>query len=316
MRQVRHPYAGQNTADPNAVATYSAPYGTSAAGAAYSARQHSKRLRSISTPEGVPLDLEIAGAGARLGALMIDFVLQGLICLGIAFLLSYMTIGSNQTRSVIFGLCMFLMINFWFMIFELGPRAATPGKRIVGTRVVARDGGQLTVPSVVARNFVRPLEIGLPLTFMMPGSGGDGASAATVVFGIMWTLGLGFFLLFNKDRMRLGDMIAGTWVVMAPKHRLSTDLATTSTTHPAGEPLFTAKELSVYGVFELQELERVLREGDGKTLIVVADTIRQKLGRTLQEEDRVFLTAFYRQLKDKQERDLLFGRRRENKYEV
>ena len=316
MRQVRYPYAGQNTADPNAVATYSAPYGTSAAGAAQTAHKHRARLRAIDTPEGVSLNLEIASAGARLGALLIDFVLQGLIGVGLLLALSSLEIGSDQTRKVIFGLCMFLLINFWFMIFELGPRAATPGKRIVGIRVVARDGGQLTVPAVAARNFVRPLEIGLPLTFLMPGLGGDAASAGTVLFGIMWTLGLGFFLLFNKDRMRLGDLIAGTWVVLAPKHRLSQDLAMAPSATPAGEPVFTPAELAVYGVFELQELERVLRDSDNNTVIVVADTIRHKLGRTLQEDDRVFLTAFYRQLKAKQERDLLFGRRRENKYEV
>lgn len=295
---------------------HAAPIGSSAAGAVHSAQAHRRRRRTITTPEGVELHLEIAGAGARLSALILDLILQAMISFGLYLLLGLLTLGSSQTRGVIFGLCSFLLLNFWFMIFELGPRAATPGKRIVGTRVVARDGGQLTVSSVVARNFVRPLEIGLPLTFLSPGFGGDVATTATVLFGIMWTLGLGFFLLFNRDRMRLGDVIAGTWVVLAPKHRLSQDLALSSGASTTAEPKFTPAELSVYGVFELQELERILREADRKTLIVVADTIRAKLGRTLQEDDTVFLTAFYRQLKEKQERDLLFGKRRENKYEV
>jgi hypothetical protein len=79
--------------------------------------------------------------------------------------------------------------------------------------------------------------------------------------------------------------------------------------------MFTAEELAVYGIFELQELERVLRQGDRDTMIAVADTIRAKIGRTLQEDDKLFLVAYYRQLKQRQERDLLFGKRRMNKYE-
>lgn len=37
----------------------------------------------------------------------------------------------------------FLLRTFWFIGFELGQRAATPGKRMMGIRVVARDGGRL-----------------------------------------------------------------------------------------------------------------------------------------------------------------------------
>src|SRR3546814_4149078 len=49
----------------------------------------------------------------------------------------------------------FLLRNFWFIGFEMGQRAATPGKRLMGIRVVARDGGRLTADAVVARNLIR-----------------------------------------------------------------------------------------------------------------------------------------------------------------
>src|SRR3546814_6463162 len=46
----------------------------------------------------------------------------------------------------------------------------------------------------------------------------------------------------------------------------------------------------------------------------VADTIRAKIGRPVAEEDDVFLHNYYRQLKARLERGLLFGKRREDKY--
>ena len=73
-------------------------------------------------------------------------------------------------------------------------------------------------------------------------------------------------------------------------------------------------ELAVYGIFELQELERVLRGKDARAMREVADTIRAKIGRPVAEEDDVFLLSYYRQLKARLERKLLFGKRREDKY--
>src|SRR3546814_19067510 len=46
----------------------------------------------------------------------------------------------------------------------------------------------------------------------------------------------------------------------------------------------------------------------------VADTIRAKIGRPVAEEDDVFLHNYYRQLKARLDRGLLFGKRREDKY--
>jgi hypothetical protein len=78
--------------------------------------------------------------------------------------------------------------------------------------------------------------------------------------------------------------------------------------------IFSEAELSVYGIFELQELERVLRIREARAMREVADTIRAKIGRPVAEEDDVFLLSYYRQLKARLERKLLFGKRREDKY--
>lgn len=293
------------------------PANSGALGARRMTERQSKRVRRFVTPEGVDLRLEIASAGSRLAALMIDYVILAAVVFVVMLVLGVTSLTDDLegSTSILAMLFWFLINNFWFAMFELGPRAATPGKRLVGIRVVARDGGQLTVAAVIARNLVRQMEFTLPLMFMLDGTG-DNVSQAAQIFGLMWTLGLGFFLLFNRDRMRLGDIIGGTWVVLAKRRSIAVDMASAPLADTPGAPVFTDAELSVYGVYELQELERVLRNNDRDAVIAVADAIRGKIGRQLLEDDRLFLISYYRQLKARQERNLLFGKRRANKYEA
>lgn len=285
---------------------------TAAAAAARSRTARAKKIRQFITPEGVDLELKIAGSGLRFAALLVDLILIQLALL--LFWLAMLWIGvasRSDVTEAIWMLGAFVLRTFWFIGFELGSRAATPGKRLMGIRVVARDGGRLTADAVVARNLIRELEIFLPLMMLGMGVAEDAVSGWLMLAGVLWSLTLSLFLLFNRDRMRMGDLIAGTWVVMAQRVKLDADIATDA----AGDAMaFTEAELAVYGIFELQELERVLRGRDPRAMREVADAIRAKIGRAIAEEDDVFLLSYYRQLKVRLERKLLFGKRREDKY--
>ncbi|SBV34892.1 RDD domain protein [uncultured Sphingopyxis sp.] len=272
-----------------------------------------KKIRQFVTPEGVDLELRIASAGLRFGALLVDVVLILLALLLFSLFMLWMGFASQSDITVVvWMLGAFMLRTFWFIGFELGSRAATPGKRLMGIRVVARDGGRLTADAVVARNLIRELEIFLPLMMLGVGASEDMVSGWIMLAGILWALTLSLFLLFNRDRMRMGDLIAGTWVVMARRAKLDADIAAVDA---AGDAMaFTDAELAVYGIFELQELERVLRGRDPRAMREVADAIRAKIGRPVAEEDDVFLLSYYRQLKARLERKLLFGKRREDKY--
>ena len=285
---------------------------TAAAANAKARAARSKKIRQFITPEGVDLELKIASSGLRFSALLIDVMIILVMLFLLALLIQFVGIASGADMGEIVGLLgFFLLRTFWFIGFELGSRAATPGKRLMGIRVVARDGGRLTADAVVARNLIRELEIFLPLMMLGVGVAEDAVSGWLMLAGVLWSLTLSLFLLFNRDRMRMGDLIAGTWVVMAQRVKLDADIATGS----AGEAmLFSESELAVYGIFELQELERVLRGRDPRALREVADAIRAKIGRPVAEEDDVFLLSYYRQLKARLERKLLFGKRREDKY--
>lgn len=271
-----------------------------------------RKVREFVTPEGVDLQLRIASAGLRFGALVVDFVIINLALLLFTLLMVWVGFAvKGGVAEVVWMLGAFILRTFWFIGFELGSRAATPGKRMMGIRVVARDGGRLTADAVVARNLIRELELFLPLMMLGVGAAEDMVSGWTLLAGVIWSLTLSLFLLFNRDRMRMGDLIAGTWVVMAERAKLDSDIAAEA---EAGTIRFTDAELAVYGIYELQELERVLRARDPRAMREVADTIRAKIGRPVAEEDDAFLLSYYRQLKARLERGLLFGKRREDKY--
>lgn len=279
------------------------------------------RRRSLVTPEGVDLSLSLAEMGQRAGAFMLDWVIivASLIALflGCAALVSSLgTQMGGEVGTAIWLLGLFVLRNFYFVLMEMGPRAATFGKRAAGIRVVARSGDRLTADRVIARNLMREIEIYLPLTFIIYNMSAGEGEAMLAFAGMAWT---GLFLLFpwfNKDRLRIGDLLAGTWVINAPKKKLTVELAPATA---AGEPpspyRFTDAQLDTYGVYELQVLEQVLRDNQAEGIASVAATIRHKIGATMMGDDREFLVAYYQQVRERMERGLLFGKRRENKFD-
>src|SRR3954453_8457429 len=99
----------------------------------------------------------------------------------------------------------FLMRNGWWVLFELGGGAATPGKRMFGLRVAARNGGRITADAILARNAMREIEVFLPLTFLT--MQGRGVDAWIVLLGLVWSGIFALFPLFNRDRLRVGDLV-------------------------------------------------------------------------------------------------------------
>lgn len=274
-------------------------------------------VRTLVTPEGVDLRLRLATGGQRAGAFVIDMLLLTsiLIAFTIAMLAGGIGLADQSGRQfieILWLLGAFLLRNFYFIFFEMGPRAATIGKRMAGLRVVARDGGRLTADAVVARNLMREIEVFLPLSFL---AGGEDVAGVMALIGFLWAGIFLFFPLFNRDRLRVGDIVAGTWVVHAPRRRLEADLAEQGAGH-LPHFAFTDAQLDAYGEYELQTLETVLRSRNEQTQQAVAETIRAKIGWTGPGRDGDFLAAYYAALSRRLERRMLFGRRRRDKYDA
>jgi len=278
------------------------------------------RRRSLVTPEGVDLSLTLSEMGPRVGAFLLDWIIisVSLVALMLICMTIFASLGSQiggEIAVTIWLLGLFLFRNFYFILLEMGPRAATFGKRAAGLRVVARSGDRLTADRVIARNMLREIEIYLPLTFLIYNAAeGDGSGLAALA-GLIWSMIFLFFPWFNKDRLRVGDLLAGTWVIRAPKKKLTVELRPADDRIYETELRFTDAQLDTYGIYELQTLEQVLRDSQPQAIAEVAATIRYKIGATMLGDDHDFLVAYYDQARARMERGLLFGKRRENKFD-
>ncbi|MBA3050650.1 RDD family protein [Brevundimonas sp.] len=281
-----------------------------------------KRQRSLITPEGIDLRLEIASVGQRLAALIIDMmIIIGVIVLftlAAGFVFGSMT-RAGEMIAVIWLLGLFLLRNGYFLAFEMSARAATPGKRVMGLRVAARDGGRLRFEAIFTRNVLRELELFLPLSAMLaaPLSGGGGDVDGWIyVLGLIWCAVFVFLPLFNADKLRAGDLVAGTWVLRTPKQKLLRDMADDNAAHQPNLA-FTPAQLDAYGIKELQVLEQVLRTRDKPTVRAVADRIAGKIEFTRGDvTDLEFLRAYYHAVRGRLESRLLMGRRRKDKFDL
>lgn len=299
--------------------------------------RRSSRDRLLVTPEGISVPVTVASRGARFGAVAIDFIVMIVLIVATTWALIYIAGGVTtfdrrleensaaghalQFLMIVWLISIFLFRNAYFLFFELGPRGATPGKRLAGIRVAARDGGRLTAEMVIARNLLRDVELFLPVVFILQ-AGADS--------GLGWLTACGWFAifllfpLFNRDNLRAGDVIAGSWVLERPRRKLEAALSLEVEprsedqdfgTAPARDYRFTEAELAVYGEYELQALERVLRENRLQALESVYQTIAHKIDRNDGwNDERAFLEAYYTQLRARLEAGMRMGRRKADKF--
>lgn len=154
---------------------------------------------TISTPEGIDLEVLLAGLGSRFAAGAFDTLIQVAVLLLFSFAFLVGGAGSGLSQAV-FYLLSFVVIFGYYVIFETLNRGRTPGKALAGLRVV-RWGGQPVgfMPSAI-RNIVRLA---------------DGFNIITFVIA---PVGMVSILATNKNQ-RLGDLAAGTVVIREPRAR-------------------------------------------------------------------------------------------------
>src|SRR5437773_1514404 len=155
--------------------------------------QFARRL-AIETPEHLVLELELAGVGSRIAAAACDAVLLGVLSFGLGLGLAALLTGRESAGAwstlvaVLALLALFLLFWGYFLLFEALNHGRTPGKRLMGIRVVMDTGHPITFAAAAVRNLIRVVD-GLP-------------------FGLV---GLAF-VLFHPQNKRLGDIVAGTVV--------------------------------------------------------------------------------------------------------
>ncbi|MDJ0949860.1 MAG: RDD family protein [Alphaproteobacteria bacterium] len=283
--------------------------------------------REIVTPEGVAIPVRLADRGTRAAAVLIDlsFIGLGIVSIALLFYFLFVRVLSPGWVQSFVLLVSFAIRSFYFIFFELRWQGATPGKRFLGLRVIDRAGGRLRPDAVFARNLMREIELFMPIS-LLAAAERVGPEAYVIVLSLIWIGILTLLPFFNRDRLRAGDIIAGTWVVEAPKAMLLQDIAgagASPSVKQASEPRyrFTQEQLAVYGIYELQTLEEVLRQHGptaAETQQEVAKRIQRKIGwggDRPAHEARRFLEDFYTALRAHLEARMLLGQRREDKHD-
>jgi uncharacterized RDD family membrane protein YckC len=156
---------------------------------------HNDQLQ-ITGLTGVEIELDIAGAGSRSYAFIIDWHIRVLLAIAwyvIALALYSRTglIAHSATGFVEFTAIPGGFIYFFYHpIVEVLLRGRTPGKRMAGVRIVTTQGGTPSVGALLLRNVFRLIDA-LPTLY---------------VVGLMCCL-------ITDRRVRIGDMAAGTLLV-------------------------------------------------------------------------------------------------------
>ncbi|HWK29396.1 MAG TPA: RDD family protein [Solirubrobacter sp.] len=143
--------------------------------------------RTISTPEGIQLELPLAGIGSRFMALLIDSLIGYAV---LAALIAIAAVAGGDLAVAIVAATAVLAVNVvYFVVFEVWGGGRTIGHRATGLRVVTTGGAQVGLRASLIRNVIRLVELTL---LYVP-----------AVVSVLAT----------RNNQRLGDLAAGTLVI-------------------------------------------------------------------------------------------------------
>jgi uncharacterized RDD family membrane protein YckC len=187
---------------------------------------------SIPTPEGIELELVLAGLGSRLVAALIDFVIKGAVLLALSVIGGAVGGDKGGFFAAFVIVASFLVFFGYDVAFETLAAGRTPGKRVAGLRVVRLGGEPVGFVASAVRNLLR-------LVDSLPGIYAVGAVC----------------ILVSRRNQRLGDLAAGTLVVRERRAPLP---GVVSIPDFAAADRFAAWDVSGVTPFELVTVRRFL----------------------------------------------------------
>jgi len=218
---------------------------------------------SIDTPEQIALEFPLAGVGSRFLAIAFDTLLQAIAAVLLAIVGG--TVGfavASASRSAAPWVFALLLLGFfalyagYFAVFEALWRGQTPGKRLVGLRVIDVSGSPVSVYAAILRNLIRIVD-------QLPG---------------IYAVGI-FSVLVTSRQQRLGDLAAGTVVV----HERTETLAVPATTAP-GAARVGAHQLTPDDLLVMESFLRRRGDLDPILRLDTARRIAQRMAAKLQIE--------------------------------
>ncbi|MDZ4847847.1 MAG: RDD family protein [Pirellulaceae bacterium] len=188
---------------------------------------------AVTTPENISFEYQLAGPFRRLPAFLLDIAFRSLIVFLMLFLVLFFGIGNflpgSGTLLAAFSIIgVFLLSWFYGLFFEAWWNGQTPGKRVLGLRVVSSDGRPINAAQATIRNFLRVADFFPYASLQVFGSEQDLYILPTFLVTLVC-------MLMTRRFQRLGDLAAGTMVVVDeriwyPKKAIMDDPRITSLT--------------------------------------------------------------------------------------
>lgn len=173
--------------------------------------------RALETPEGVELELRVAGPAVRGLAWAIDAAIRAGGYLALSMLLPFF----GRFGFGLLLIAFFLVEWFYPVLFEVYRQGATPGKRSLGIQAIHEDGTPIGWSASLIRNLLRSVDF-LPMFY------GFGLAS----------------MLLNGDFKRLGDLAAGSLVVYSERPTPAPELPAAIPESPP-QPLTTAEQRAI-----------------------------------------------------------------------
>lgn len=162
----------------------------------------------VVTPENIAVQYRVAGPCRRFAAYVIDLAFRTLIVIAIATVASTLSLVIGSVSDFFVLLVMFVVGWFYGGLFETYWNGQTPGKRLMGIRVLTTKGQPIAGWQAVLRNIVRVVDMGpiVPLTIF---------SDELPPIPVLPTFFIGLAIMVcNQRSQRFGDLACGTMVVI------------------------------------------------------------------------------------------------------
>ena len=122
----------------------------------------------VETTEGVEIRLDLAGAGSRFAAGLLDSIIIGIGALLLLFaLMMIASADATGFTGFLIGLYiggLFFLVIGYHVAFHVFDKGHTPGKRMLGIRVVATDGRPATPFQILVRALIQPIDV-VPVSY-------------------------------------------------------------------------------------------------------------------------------------------------------
>jgi uncharacterized RDD family membrane protein YckC len=160
----------------------------------------------VVTPENIAVHYRVAGPSRRFAAYLLDLAIRALIIVLLGSVLSVFSLLVGGVVNFFMLVAVFVLGWFYGGLFETYWNGQTPGKRLMGIRVLTTAGQPIAGWQAILRNVVRVVDMG-------PMISGEIIGLPPIPLVPTFFIGL-VTMVCNRRSQRFGDLACGTMVVI------------------------------------------------------------------------------------------------------